>query len=51
LAGGREPTNWRERFRKRRERAIVQMQADKNARKTVASISSTPAAIAFDALR
>jgi CubicO group peptidase (beta-lactamase class C family) len=39
----REPIDWRERFRKRREEAIAQMQADKNARDKVRHTNTRPA--------
>jgi hypothetical protein len=40
---GRKPIDWRERFRKQREQAIAQMQADKNAREKVRHTNSRPA--------
>ena len=40
---GREPIDWRERSRKRREQAIAQMQADKNAREKVRHTNTRPA--------
>jgi CubicO group peptidase (beta-lactamase class C family) len=40
---GREPIDWRERFRKRREQALAQMQADKNAREKVRHTNTRPA--------
>jgi CubicO group peptidase (beta-lactamase class C family) len=40
---GREPVDWRERFRKRREEAIAQMQADKQAREKVRHKDTRPA--------
>jgi CubicO group peptidase (beta-lactamase class C family) len=40
---GREPIDWRERVRKRREQAITQMQADKNAREKVRHTNTRPA--------
>jgi CubicO group peptidase (beta-lactamase class C family) len=40
---GREPVDWRERFRKRREEAIAQMQADKQAREKVRHKNTRPA--------
>ena len=40
---GREPVDWRERFRKRREEAIAQMQADKNAREKARHMNTRPA--------
>jgi CubicO group peptidase (beta-lactamase class C family) len=39
----REPVDWRERFRKRREQAIAQMQADKSAREKVRHTHTQPA--------
>jgi CubicO group peptidase (beta-lactamase class C family) len=39
----REPIDWRERFRKQREQAIAQMQADKNAREKVRHTNTRPA--------
>jgi CubicO group peptidase (beta-lactamase class C family) len=39
---GREPIDWRERVRKRREQAIAQMQADKNAREKVRHTNTRP---------
>ena len=40
---GREPIDWRERVRKRREQALAQMQADKNARAKVRHTNTRPA--------
>ena len=40
---GREPIDWRERVRKRREQAIAQMQADKNAREKARHANTRPA--------
>jgi CubicO group peptidase (beta-lactamase class C family) len=40
---GREPIDWRERLRKRREQALAQMQADKNAREKVRHANTRPA--------
>jgi CubicO group peptidase (beta-lactamase class C family) len=40
---GREPIEWRERVRKRREQALAQMQADKNAREKVRHTNTRPA--------
>jgi CubicO group peptidase (beta-lactamase class C family) len=40
---GREPIDWRERFRKRREQAIAQVRADKNAREKVRHTNTRPA--------
>ena len=40
---GREPIDWRERVRKRREQTITQMQADKNAREKVRHTNTRPA--------
>jgi CubicO group peptidase (beta-lactamase class C family) len=40
---GREPVDWHERFRKRREQALAQMQADKNAREKVRHTNTRPA--------
>jgi len=40
---GREPIDWRERVRKRREQVIAQMQADKNARAKVRHKNTRPA--------
>lgn len=40
---GRDPIDWRERVRKRREQAIAQMQADKNAREKVRHTNTRPA--------
>ena len=40
---GREPIDWRERFRKRREEFIAQMQADKNAREKARHTNTRPA--------
>ena len=40
---GREPIDWRERFRKRREELIAQMQADKNAREKARHTNTRPA--------
>jgi CubicO group peptidase (beta-lactamase class C family) len=40
---GREPIDWRERVRKRREQAIAQMQPDKNAREKVRHANTRPA--------
>jgi Domain of unknown function (DUF3471) len=40
---GREPIDWRERFRKRREQALAQMQVDKNAREKVRHTNTRPA--------
>jgi len=40
---GREPINWRERVRKRRQQAIAQMQVDKNAWKKVRHTNTRPA--------
>jgi CubicO group peptidase (beta-lactamase class C family) len=40
---GREPIDWRERVRKRREQALAQMQADKNAREKVRHTNTRPA--------
>ena len=40
---GREPIDWRERFRKRRDQAIAQMQADKNVREKVRHTHTRPA--------
>jgi len=40
---GREPIDWRERGRKRREQALAQMQADKNAREKVRQKNTRPA--------
>ena len=39
----REPIDWRERFGKRREQAIAQMQVDKNAREKVRHTNTRPA--------
>jgi hypothetical protein len=40
---GREPVDWRERARKRREQTIAQLQADKNAREKVRHPNTRPA--------
>jgi CubicO group peptidase (beta-lactamase class C family) len=40
---GREPIDWRERSRKRREQALAQMQADKDAREKVRHANTRPA--------
>ena len=40
---GREPIDWRERFRKQREQALAQMQANKNAREKVRHKNTRPA--------
>jgi CubicO group peptidase (beta-lactamase class C family) len=40
---GREPIDWRERVRKRREQALVQMQVDKDAREKVRHTNTRPA--------
>jgi hypothetical protein len=40
---GREPIDWRERFRERREQALAQMQADKKAREKVRHPNTRPA--------
>jgi len=40
---GREPIDWRERFRKRREQALAQMQADKDAREKARHENTRPA--------
>ena len=40
---GREPIDWRERYGKRREQAIAQMQVDKNAREKVRHTNTQPA--------
>jgi CubicO group peptidase (beta-lactamase class C family) len=40
---GREPIDWRERFRKLRDQALAQMEADKNAREKVRHKNTSPA--------
>ncbi len=40
---GRAPVDWRERLRKRRDQAIAQVQADKNAREKVRHANTRPA--------
>jgi hypothetical protein len=40
---GREPIDWRERVRKRREQTLAQMQADKHAREKVRHTNTRPA--------
>ena len=40
---GREPIDWRERFRKQREELIARMQADKDAREKARHMNTRPA--------